>query len=340
MSDRRPTIRDVALEAGVSLKTVSRVLNREPAVAPETVERVRHAVTRLGYRRNEAAASIRRRRQTTLSVGVVIEDVANPFYAAVIDAVETVVRRRHYLLLVGSSAGAPARETELIQAFCGRRVEGLIVVPTGADHSFLAAEIAAGTAVVFIDRPGLNLETDVVVVANAKGARRGVAHLVEHGHRRVAFIGDDAGKFTTAQRCRGYHDALADAGVAVDHELVRLDVRTAAAAEIVTAELLGLADPPTALFTANNRLTIGALRAARDADAHVALVGFDDFELADLLQPPVTVVAQDAAAIGRTAAELLLRRIDGDHRPAQEITLGTSLVVRGSGEISPSNVHR
>jgi LacI family transcriptional regulator len=330
---QRPTIKDVAAEAGVSLKTVSRVLNDEDAVSARTTARVLAAVESLGYRRNESAANLRRLGQATSIIGLVIEDMANPFYSVLARAVEEVARANNYLLMVASSGEDRGQEIQLIRALCARRVDGLVVVPTGADHSFLLPEMAAGTAVVFVDRPGVGVDGDTVVAANARGTANGVTHLLEQGHRRIGYLGDDLGIYTAAERYAGYRQALEAAGVDLDQSLVRLGVSDIAAAEASADELMRHPDPPTALFGGNNRLTIGALRAARRDGRHVAVVGFDDFELADMLDPPVTVVSQDASALGRTAAELLFRRLDGDRRPAQRVMLGTTLVVRGSGEV-------
>lgn len=318
----------------MSLKTVSRVLNGERSVAPDTARRVAIAVEALGYQRNEPAANLRRRGQSTSIIGLVIEDVANPFYSVLARAVEEVARDHHYLLMVASSDEDPGQEVEVIRAFCARRVDGLVVVPTGAEHSFLLPEMAAGTAVVFVDRPGVGVDGDTVVAANARGAAEAVGHLLDQGHRRIGYIGDDPSIYTAAERYAGYRGALAAAGADVDERLVHLGVRDVAAAEAAAEQLIGGSDPPTALFGGNNRLTIGALRAARRDGRRVAVVGFDDFELADMLDPPVTVVSQDASALGRTAAELLFHRLGGDRRPAQQIMLGTTLVVRGSGEPS------
>jgi LacI family transcriptional regulator len=330
----RPTIRDVAAAAGVSLKTVSRVLNGEHPVAPTTAFRVLAAVESLGYQRHEAAASLRRSGQSTSIIGLVIEDVANPFYSVLARAVEEVARDHDYLLMVASSDEDPGQEVEVIRAFCARRVDGLIVVPTGADHSFLRAEVAAGTAVVFVDRPGVGLDSDTVVAANARGTADAVSHLLEVGHRRIGYLGDDPAIYTAAERYAGYRQALEAAGVELDESLVRLGVGDVAAAEASADDLMHRADPPTALFSGNNRLTIGALRASRRNGRRVSVVGFDDFELADMLEPPVTVVSQDASALGRTAAELVFGRLDGDRRPPQQVMLGTSLVIRGSGAFS------
>jgi LacI family transcriptional regulator len=333
----RPTIRDVAALSGVSLKTVSRVLNEEPGVRPDTMQRVLDAVAELRFQRNEAAANLRRRNNSTRIVGLVTEDVANPFYSAVAGAIESVARQHRHLLLVASSGENPARERELVEAFCARRVVGLIIVPAGGDHSYLEDEIAAGTPVVFVDRPGLPGRVDSVVTENAEGARAGVTHLLNQGHARIAFLGDSAEIYTAVERHRGYRQALEDAGVTLDYALVRFGPHDVALAEQAARELLALPEPPTAIFAGNNRLTIGSVRAIQETGRRVALVGFDDFEMAEYLDPPVTVLAQDPEALGRNAAELLFDRLAGDGGEPRLVTIGAPLVVRGSGEIAYSD---
>jgi LacI family transcriptional regulator len=332
----RPTIRDVAVAAGVSAKTVSRVLNDERYVRPETAAQVRAAAARLGFQRHEAAASLRRLDGSTHVIGLVIEDVSNPFYSSVVRAVEEIARDRGYLLLVASSDEDPKKEREVLRAFCSRRVDALIVVPAGDNHEFLARELSAGTAVVFLDRPGTVGRADSVVTANAAGARLAVEHLVAYGHRRIATIGDAEGLYTADERQRGYLEALASAGIEPDARLIRVGARDVEAAEREMTELLSLPEPPTAVFAGNNRVTVGVVRALRRQHRGVAVVGFDDFELADTLDPPVTVVAQDASLLGRTAAELVFSRLDGESGPARHITLDATLIARGSGELAPS----
>ncbi|MGW4468222.1 LacI family DNA-binding transcriptional regulator [Nonomuraea sp. NPDC004354] len=325
----RPTMKDVAAEAGVALKTVSRVVNNEPGVNTATAERVRAAIERLGYSRNESARVLRQGR--TSSIGLVIEDVADPFYSGLTRAVEEVAIKHGSLVLSGSSGEDPAREKELVLTFCARRVDGLIVVPAGNDHSYLRAELDAGTPAVFVDRPaGPGPEVDTVLCDNAGGARLAVRHLLAHGHRRVAFLGDSPTIFTADERQRGYREALGDL---VDERLVSMAHPSPERVRAVLDRWLGMDDPPTALFTGNGRCTVTALRALEGR--RIALVGFDDFELADLLDPAVTVVAQDPAGLGRMAAELLFRRIAGNGGPVERVIQPVRLIARGSGEIGP-----
>ncbi|MFG1958680.1 LacI family DNA-binding transcriptional regulator [Nonomuraea sp. NPDC049028] len=325
----RPTMKDVATAAGVALKTVSRVVNGEPGVNPATAERVREAIDRLGYSRNESARVLRRGR--TATVGLVIEDVADPFYAGLSRAVEDVVIVEGCLLLSGSSGEKPTRERELVRTFCARRVDGLIVVPAGDDHSYLRPELDAGTPAVFADRPpGPGLDVDTVLSDNAGGAREAVGHLLAHGHRRIAMLGDHPSIYTAAERLAGYRAAL---GPLFDPRLVAMRAPTPETVRDDLERMLALDAPPTALFTGNGRLTVTALRAL--GGRRMGLVGFDDFELADLLTPGVTVVAQDPAGMGRVAAELLFRRLAGDGGPSEHVELPVRLIPRGSGELPP-----
>ncbi|MEW9551416.1 LacI family DNA-binding transcriptional regulator [Nonomuraea sp. NPDC050783] len=322
-------MKDVATAAGVALKTVSRVVNGEPGVRPATAERVRAAIERLGYSRNESARVLRRGR--TATIGLVIEDVADPFYAGLSRAVEDVVIGHGCLLLSGSSGEQPGRERELVETFCARRVDGLVIVPAGDDHGYLRPELAAGTKVAFADRPpGAGFDADTVLADNAGGAEQAVRHLLGHGHHRIAFLGDDPAIYTAAERHRGYRDAL---GGLYDPRLVAMRPPAPGTARADLERMFALDRPPTALFTGNGRCTVAALRALGGRE--VALVGFDDFELADLLRPGVTVVAQDPAWMGRVAAELLFRRLRGDGGPPEHIQLPVRLIPRGSGELPP-----
>jgi LacI family transcriptional regulator len=331
----RPTMRDVARQAGVSLKTVSRVVNGEDGVRPDTTEKVNAAISALGFRRNDIARALRGGKRTR-SLGLVIKDVANPFYSLIARGVEEVARTNDLLVISGCSDEDPARERHLIRSLCERRVDGLLVVPSGNDHRYLIPEINMGTPAVFIDRPPEDaLQADVVLIDNAGGARAAVTHLIEHGHRRIACLVDLPGIFTARERRRGYDEALREHDVSVDESLIRVGQHDVAGAESAMAELLALGDPPTAVFTGNNRLTVGALRAIQAAGAGTALVGFDDLELADMLATPVTVVAHYPAEMGRRAAGLLCRRMAGEELPPQRVVLPTHLIVRGSGELPP-----
>jgi LacI family transcriptional regulator len=328
---------DVAALAGVALKTVSRVVNSEPGVSPQLEARVRQAIEQLNYRRDANAATLRRLGRKTQTIGLVLEDVSNPFSSALHRAVEDAARERGVLVFAGSCDEDPDRERALIGSFRERRVDGIIVVPASHDHTYLHYERRTGTALVFVDRPAAHLDADSVVSDNVRGARQAVQHLIERGHRRIGFLGDLLSISTARERLRGYTQALEAAGVPVDGELVRTEVRDPdTAAEAIDA-MLALQEPPTAFFTGQNLLTIGGVRALRRAgrEREIALIGFDDVSLADMVDPAISVVAQDPQAIGQTAADQLFRRLDGDVAPSMHHVIPVTLIARGSGEIRP-----
>ncbi|MDX3225160.1 LacI family DNA-binding transcriptional regulator [Streptomyces sp. ME19-01-6] len=332
-ASRRPTLADVAREVGVSAKTVSRVLNEDGPVSAQTREQVLAAVAELGFQPNLMARNIRVGGPDT-TIGLVVPDLANPFFGAVASGIEDTVRDRGLTLLMGSSADDPERERALTEKFLARRVSILMVVPSvGADHSPLKAHRAAGLPVVFVDRPGVGLSTDSVVSSNRAGAHDGVAHLVAHGHRRIGFIGDLPVKlYTRRERLAGYRSALQEADLPYDRSLVTSahDPRAAATA---TSQLLNQADPPTALFAGNNIIALGIVaELSRSKRKDIAVVSFDDLPLAEALEPALTVVAQYPEEIGRTAATTALARLDGDRTRTRTITVPTRLIVRGSGE--------
>jgi LacI family transcriptional regulator len=328
-------MRDVAALAGVSLKTVSRVINSEPTVDAALAARVRRAAAQLNYRHNMTASYLRRGDRRSFMIGLMLEDVGNPYSSSVYRAVEDVARGRGVGLLAGSLDEDADRERELAAMLVARRVDGLIIVPAGHDHSYLRDEQSVGTAMVFVDRPPAMLPADSVLADNREGAQAGVKHLIDHGHRRIAFLGDLVSITTAADRYAGYQDSMRAAGLAIDPRIVRRDLHTVTAAEAAVTELLTGTEPPTALFSAQNLVTLGTVRALRACGAQhrIALVGFDDVPLADLLEPAVTVVAQDVLAIGTLAARILFRRIDGDTTAARTHIVPTRLIQRGSGEI-------
>lgn len=333
-------MKQVAALAGVSLATVSRVVNADPAVREDLADRVREAVAALGYRHNVTASALRRADGLSASIGVVVEDIANPFFAAVHRGIEDVARERGVLTFAGSSDELPERERQLAEAFGARGVDGLIIAPAGTDHSFLLRDRAAGVAMVFVDRPGRFIDADAVLTDNAGGAALAVAHLVAAGHERIGFLGDRPELYTAGERLRGFRAALERHGLQADPALVRHTLDRAADAYETTRELLLGPVPPTAVFTSQNLITIDAVRAihALGLQQRVALVGFDDVALADVVEPGLTVVAQDPHGLGRAAAGLLFSRLDGFDGPSREIVLAPRLIARGSGELpAPSS---
>jgi LacI family transcriptional regulator len=328
-------MRSVAALAGVSLSTVSRVFNAEAEVSQEVVSRVRKAALQLNYQPNRAASDLRRRDGRPSTIGLLIQDVANEFSASIFRAVEDVAAKYSVSVLASNLDGDAERERALVANLMARRVNGLLIVPASYDQSYLHFQQQAGTPIVFLDRPPLFLAADSVVCDNEAGAFRGVMHLAKSGHRRIAFLGESNAHSPAGQRYAGYREALRVIGAELDVAIVRRDVDTVDGAAAACAEMLSSDVPPTAFFTAHNRLTLGAVRTlvGLGLEYRRALVGFDDFPLFDFLRPGITVVAQDARTIGRVGAERLFERIGGDKSPIGQQVVGTRLIVRGSGEI-------
>jgi LacI family transcriptional regulator len=333
-------MRDVATVAGVGIATVSRVVNGKPGVTADLAERVTRAAELLGYRHDLTASSLRRADRRTNTIGLILEDAANPFSAALHRAVEDTAADRGLLVLAGSTDEDPVRERGLVKTFTARRVDGLIVVPTGRTDTDLDTARRAGTPVVCVDRPTTAPEVDTVTVDNRAGMRTAVKTLHAAGHRRIAFLGDLPTIWTAEERYAGFVEGLARTGCVLHASLVRRGLHGTQAAQRAARELLTLPEPPTALVSGQNLLTVGARRTLQELhlQRRVALIGFDDLPLAELLEPGVSVIAQDHAAIGREAATLLFDRLDGERGPARHRVLATRYLARGSGEL-PSPDH-
>jgi LacI family transcriptional regulator, galactose operon repressor len=365
-SGGRPTMKDVASRAGVALKTVSRVVNREPGVTPETTMRVLGAIEALGFRRNESARLLRTGHTATL--GYIAGQWTDPDQAAVLRGLERITAEHGYLLYSGSTDSDPRREEQLALAMCARRVDGLVICPAPGPHDYLVPEIEAGVATVFVLRPpelaradampsstgpsstgrpdpgladtgwsnrgladpGLSdtgwsdsVLSDMVLPDERGGARLAVAHLAALGHRKIGFLGGPAGHRSRAL-WSGYAEAMAAAGLAAEPPSPALDAAGLAGPGLANPVLAG--PGVTAVFCADRERTVAAIRAL--GPSGVAVVGFGDFELAGLLTPPVTVVSYDAELIGRTAGELLLRRLAGEQGPPRRVAVPVRLITR------------
>ncbi|GAA2715412.1 LacI family DNA-binding transcriptional regulator [Actinoplanes palleronii] len=332
MHTRPPTLSQVAARAGVSLKTASRALNGEPYVSGATGQRVREAADELGYRLNSLARDLRTGGTSPL-VGLISGDLANPFYSAVASGVERELRRHGLLLVTANSDEDGQLERSLVEALLERRVRALLVVPGGDSREYQRVRDDHGVPFVFLDRPPAGLAADSVLIDNAGGTQQAAAHLLAGGHRRIALVADLVRTTSQQARIDGFTAAMAAAGNPDWEPYLRTGVHDAATAERTIGDLLALDDPPTALFTTNNRLTTGALRALRGLDRPPALVGFDDFELADVVG--TTVIAHDMTELGRQAARLAHERIGGHTGPPRTVVIPTTLIARGSGERPP-----
>lgn len=328
----QPTIREVAKAAGVSPMTVSRTLAGGKNVRPDMQQRVLQAVTSLGYHRNENARSLRPGQPSRL-VGVAITNLGNPYYGNFAQGVEEVAAEHGRRIVLGNTDEDVVRERQLVADFIGRSVEGLIVVPSGSGAAHLKPEALRGTPLVLASRKVRGVKADSVVLDDVGGAYRGTAALIDVGHTRIAYLGNVTSVFTGKRRFEGYATALAERGIPIAHELVRRGQQDADAATAAMLELLELPDPPTAVFAANNRNAIGAIRAlgqrrAAATTTTLDLVSFDDFELSEMMPMPVTVVNHDARELGREAARLLFDRLLGDaHGRVRSVHMPTPLKV-------------
>ncbi len=335
---RRPTMLDVAAEAGVSLKTVSRVVNAEQHVSADVAARVRRAIAELGYRRDRRARDLAAAGTSGRLVGFVQVDTGNPFFAAVYRGLEDATHERDVLLLTGSTDGDPRREQALLETLIEFRVAGVVVAAAAGDDDLLRREVAVGTPVVCVDRMLPDIECDTVVSSNRASTRAAVGRLHQRGHHRVAFLGGDQEVWTARERLAGYRDARRDAGLACDATLEVTDVGDERRAADATRRLLTSPHPPTALFTAQDRITVGAVTSLHDLrrQHEVALIGFDEVPFAEQLVPAIAVVAQDPYLMGRHAGRLLLDRIDGDAPDrGVRVVVDAPLRMRASGSIAP-----
>jgi LacI family transcriptional regulator len=322
---------DVANAAGVSLRTASRVLNDDPRVAAHTRQRVQETMLELRFQPDEMARSLRA--GTDTAIGFVVESITDPFFAEVIDAVELQMSRHGRSVLVTSTRRDQVTERDVIERMLQRRIAGLLLSPTGGDHSWLNP---ARVPVVLVDRPAPGLSADLVEIDDHRAAFDATAHLIRHGHQSVAYIGDTPAIPTSAARLRGYRDALAHYRVEADESLVNTDSATSQAAARVVSAMVSSTWPPTAILSAATRASLGVVPALHSAGrTDIALVSFGDFPMADALRPAVTVVDHPGHEIGRTAAGRLLARLREPALGVERIQVPARIIERGSGELRP-----
>ncbi|MDY0908820.1 LacI family DNA-binding transcriptional regulator [Microbacterium sp. CFBP9034] len=336
--ESRVTMKQVAALAGVGIKTVSRVLNNEPNVSVKTAERVHDAVRALDYQLDLQAGSLRRIDGRTRTLGLLVGSVDNPFSGAIHRAVEDAAVGRGIAVFASSLDDDPRREESAVRAFLQRRVDGLILTTARRRPDYVTSLGDRGIPAVFVDRRPIDVDLDSVTSDNREAAHRATTHLVARGHRRIALLADRSDLQTADERRQGFLDAVGRAGIPTTETVTVMDLHDANSAEAAVAALLSSDRPPTAIFSAQNLITVGAVHALRAAGAQrsIALIGFDDIPLADLLEPGVTVVAQDPYEIGRVAVEHVFSRLEGYAGPARHTVVPTTLIARGSGEIEPA----
>lgn len=325
------TIKDVARDAGVSIATVSRVFSGRDPVSPEVRERVLRVVERLGYRPNAVARSLRV--EATRTLGLVVSNVMNPFFTAVARAVEDAARERGYSLILGNADEDPRKEELYLDVLREKRVDGLIVSPARAESPHLVELAEAGIPVVFVDRSIEGVDAPVVRADGRRAVDRLVEHLVGLGHERLAIISGPPEVVSGGERLDAFLRSAEEKGAPVAEEHVRFgDFRRPSGARAME-ELLKLAEPPTVVFAANNLMALGALQAIKAKGLKmpdgISLASFDDVTWFELLEPPVTAIAQPTRELGAAAVRMLLERVEEGRRP-ESMILEAELVIRGS----------
>ncbi|MGZ9706493.1 LacI family DNA-binding transcriptional regulator [Pseudomonas sp. GNP013] len=324
------TMDDVASRAGVSTSTVSHVLNGTRKVSPATVLAVQQAIQALGYIPNTLARSLAR--SSTSTIGVAISALSNHYFSETVHAIETECAKHGFMMLFVDTHDDPEQELRVITALHHRRVDGIVLAPSNGS---MALEYLRANRIpaVLVDRM-MSGQFDQIGVENTQATQGLIAHLIEHGHRRIGFIAGRPGFSTTDERVEGYKAALQAAGLPFDPQLLVNGGSNTEPARLATVQLLALDSPPTAIMAGNNLMTLGAMHALRDAGLQVptqmALVGFDDFDWADFFVPRLTLIAQPVQALGTRAVNLLLQRMATPGAPPQSVRLTPSLQVRNS----------
>jgi LacI family transcriptional regulator len=323
---------DVAHRAGVSISTVSHVLNKTRTVAPETVQAVKNAIDELGFTPNILARALVR--ASTSTIGIALSAITNIYFGEVVRGMQTECTRSGYFLLLTETADNPDHQFEAIRELHQRRVDGIVLAPVPDPENRAVRYLEMHKIpVVFVDR-AIDLHFDQVVVENRRAMKSLVAHLVGHGHKRIGLVSGLGGLSTTIERIEGYQIGLSEAGLPFDERLVENGESKIDAAHEAMLRLLRLSEPPTAIVSANNRMTIGTVRAlkaiGRRIPEEIALAAFDDFEWADSFEPRLTVVAQPCQEIGIRAIKLLLKRIKAPQRRPVTIVLEPELKLRHS----------
>ena len=332
------TLREVARDAGVSISTVSRALNNRPFVRPEVRDRVILVSEALGYRPDVAARSMRT--GTTGAVGLIVSDISNPLFASIAKAADLALSSRGYALMIANSANDADHESELISTFRQRRLDGLIIAAADEGAPGLSARVASFQASVLLDREVPDSRADSVLSDHGAGLSEAIRHLVRLGHRRIALIAGTTAQRGSRVRIQTFGAELERLGIARDPDLCRLGEMTAEDGYRAVGELLVLQEPPTAIIAGNNQLFAGLFAAIRDlglrVPADISVVACEETELTALHNPPLDVVRRDMDELGRTAAELLLARLDAPQRRPRRVMLATTFEARSSTARPPS----
>lgn len=327
-------LNEVAKMAGVSIATVSRVINDNPNVSPVTRTKVQQVIKKLKYSPNRVAKRLRNRYASSNLLGVLIPDIQNPFYVEVLRGIEDIAYECKYALIMCNFSQDENKEQLYLDILQSESVDGLIAAPTHEQDQKVINLVKSGLPIVCVDRGLTGVDVDVVLVENREGAFTAVDHLAKNGYKRIAYISGLSHLPSSRQRELGYIDALETNRLSLDKELIRYGDSSHESGVRLCEELLNLAEPADAFFTGNNLITLGALETIHkrrlNIPQDIAIIGFDDMYWSISLNPPLTAVRQPAYEIGKRAAELLIQRINDPLRPTVSMILKTELMIRNS----------
>lgn len=327
-------LNEVAEKAGVSIATVSRVMNNNPNVHPETRHKVQQVVKELKYQPNRVAKRLRNRNASGNLLGVVIPDIQNPFYVEVLRGIEDIAYAHQYALIMCNFSQDEKKEKLYLDILQSESIDGLITAPTSEHDQKVMELVKKGLPIVCVDRGLIGVDVDVVLVENRNGAFSAVDHLAKSGYQRIAYISGLPQIPSSRQREQGYLEALTANGLTIDKDLIKYGDSRHESGVKLCEELLNLPTPPDAIFTGNNLITLGALETIHKRGLHIpsdiAIIGFDDMYWSISLNPPLTAVRQPAYEIGKRAAEQLILRINDPTRPTVSMILKTELMIRSS----------
>jgi DNA-binding LacI/PurR family transcriptional regulator len=328
------TMREVAALAGVSIKTVSNVVNQRPYVSADLRAKVLEAIATLDYKPNRAAQALRTRRARSLAA--IVPDIQNPFFTSVIRGIEDAAYQAGYMLFLCDVEDDLEREEQSIELLSADTVAGVLLCTS--DESKLERQIntlrSTNIPLVLLERVRGEVQTDTIMAENAMGSYEAIQHFITAGHRRIGLIAGPDDYAPGRERLEGYLSALRDHGLTVDETLIRRTDFTTHAAQVATEELLQLASPPTAILVCSGLMGLGTVQVIRDhglrMPEEIALIIFDDPEWSKVIAPPITTIAQPAYAMGQAAAELLLQRLHQPEIPPQHIRLAPTFIHRQS----------
>jgi LacI family transcriptional regulator len=340
---KHATLSEVAKKAGVGTTTVSRVINGGQSVDPKTLARVQLAIERLGYMPNQAARILKGDR--TRTIGFVIPSIADPFFSSCAEAAQAIVRSNDSVLIVLTTQNEPKTELDAVNMLMRHRVDGLIIAPCNAEDGLLGQMLGRiSTPVVTLDRPIQGSTIPSVLSDNFAGAKLATQHLIEHGYRRIVCLTRETRLYTIQERMRGYRETMKAAGL---KPLIDTSVDGHVSAEKSLRKLLSSSTPPEALFTLKNSTTIAVFEVLQklgvEIPGRVALLGYDDFQLAEVVRPSISVIRQPIEEMGRVAAQLLFKRFlgggpwdGGGSSNREQVQLTTKLVLRASCGCGPA----